>query len=1231
MTRSHITSLRGRSRPSVSNWTDCLLRSAGREPLSVLRGEAGIGKTALLEYLVESAADLPSSGRPGSSRRWSWRTPACISCARRCSTGSSGCRRPSATRSRSSFGLQRGAAPDRFLVGLAALSLLSEAAEERPLLCVVDDAQWLDQASALTLAFVARRLLAEPVGLVFAAREPGERASAGCRELEVDGLRDGDAQALLSSAVRVALDARVRDRIIAETRGNPLALLELPRGLTPDAAGRRIRDARRPGRLADGSSRASSGGSTRSARRRAAPAARRGGRAGRRSRCSCGAHARGSGSRSAAVDATDGLLAIDERVTVPASAGALGRLPVGRRAGAPGGASGAGRGDDRESIPTVAPGTWRRPRRARRGGRARAGALGGPGAGAWRPCGRGGVPAARGRADRRSRAAGRASARRRPGQPAAGRVRRGSGFWRPRRPARSTSSGAPAWICCRLRSRSPQNRGSDAPLLLLERGASLESLDAAPLARHVPRRVGGSAVRRQARDARAAACSTSPAPSRPRPRRTVLRVRATCCWTGSRWSSPRAPRRGARRCERAVARVRGRRGLGGGDAPLGLAGVARGAPDLGLRRCLAIATRAARARPRRAGRSRSWPLADNACGQAAAFGGDFATAALPIAEVDAVKEATGTRIGPYAAIALAGLRGQEAEASELIDARRSRTPPRGGQGTAVQYAHWANAVLMNGLGRYEEALAAAAEASEDTPELFIASWALSELIEAATRTRNAELARGCPRAARRAHARRATPIGRSGIHARSRALLSDGDAAEACTASPSIAWRAPRSVPSSPAPISCTASGCAERDRRVDAREQLRAAHELFVVDGHGGVRRARRAGAAGDRRDGAQAHGRDPRRADRSGGADRSARRAMGCRTRRSARGCSSARARSSGTCARSSPSSRSTPAESSRLRCPAPGLSWWKPEARDQAGVSRARRPGKTSTVSWRHTATRKEILMSPSTGPLPTPEGPGSVSGAPNLPAGFTDTFTSRYVDTGDAAPARGRSEARAAAAAGPRLARDLVRLAPADAGAGPGLRGHRGRPARHRAVRQARGRVRHRHPRRRPGRADGRARPRAVRGGRPRHRIRDQLRAGRRPPGPGRPRGPRRDPRPARRVLRSPPVFVPAPLNDRLWHIPFNRVEKLPEQLIAGTRGRLLRLRVRHPGRQAARRGGRLLRRAPAPTPTSCPAASGSTGRSTPPSRRTSSARAGRCRCPSWRSAERRATASTSGRR
>src|SRR5262249_49999506 len=133
---------------------------------------------------------------------------------------------------RTAFGVAAGPPPDRFFVGLAVLSLLSEVAGERPLVCVIDDAQWLDQASAQALGFAARRLAADPVALVFAARDPGAQL-ADLPELEVTGLGDSDARALLASALAGPLDPRVRDLIVAETRGNPLALLELPRGLTP--------------------------------------------------------------------------------------------------------------------------------------------------------------------------------------------------------------------------------------------------------------------------------------------------------------------------------------------------------------------------------------------------------------------------------------------------------------------------------------------------------------------------------------------------------------------------------------------------------------------------------------------------------------------------------------------------------------------------------------------------------------------------------------------------------------------------------------------------------------------------------------------------------------------------------------------------------------------------------------------------------------------------------------
>ena len=207
---------------------------ASESQVLVVRGDPGVGKTALLEYLagqasgsgcqvaravgVQSEIELAFAGlhqlcAPMLSR--AKRLPV-----------------PQRDALRTAFGLAAGPPPDRFLVGLAALGLLSETAGNRPLICLVDDEQWLDRASAQALGFAARRLGADPVGLVFAVREPGDEL-AGLPELEVTGLPDQDARALLDSALPGPLDEQVRDLIVAETRGNPLALLELPRGLGP--------------------------------------------------------------------------------------------------------------------------------------------------------------------------------------------------------------------------------------------------------------------------------------------------------------------------------------------------------------------------------------------------------------------------------------------------------------------------------------------------------------------------------------------------------------------------------------------------------------------------------------------------------------------------------------------------------------------------------------------------------------------------------------------------------------------------------------------------------------------------------------------------------------------------------------------------------------------------------------------------------------------------------------
>ena len=205
----------------------------GESAVLVMRGEAGIGKTALLRYCARQASSCRVAQIAGVKSELEMPFAALHQLCAPMLAYLPALPEPQQQALRVAFGLSTGNPPDLFMVGLAALGLLAEAAAKRPLACLVDDAQWLDEPSRRVLAFVGRRLLAEAILLLLAVREAGdERLFPALPTLPLGGLTDEDAQALLVAAVPGHLDDQVRDRIVAETGGNPLALLELARGLS---------------------------------------------------------------------------------------------------------------------------------------------------------------------------------------------------------------------------------------------------------------------------------------------------------------------------------------------------------------------------------------------------------------------------------------------------------------------------------------------------------------------------------------------------------------------------------------------------------------------------------------------------------------------------------------------------------------------------------------------------------------------------------------------------------------------------------------------------------------------------------------------------------------------------------------------------------------------------------------------------------------------------------------
>ena len=799
---------------------------AGQSQALVVSGEAGVGKTALLDYLAANASGCHLVRIAGVQSEMELPFAALHQLCAPMLDGLQLLPAPQRDAVRTAFGMSSGPVPDRFLVGLGVLSLLSDITEEQPLVCLLDDEQWLDRASAQVLGFVARRLVAESVGMVFAVRIPSSEL-AGLAELRIVGLQEADAQALLDSVLTGPLDTRVRDQILAETRGNPLALLELPRGLIPQQLA---------GRFRLPSAMRLSGGIEENFRRRVDVLPDQT----RRLLLIAAAHPVGD---PAVVWGAAARLGIGAEATAPATAAGLiefgmrvrFRHPLVRSA-----VYGSASPQERQQVHRALADVTDPEQDPDRHAWHRAHAAAGPDedvaaeleSGADRAQARGGVAAAAAfleratmltpdPARRTERALGAASAK----------VKAGA-FGAASELLSIAEAGPPddfqqARIdLVKAELSFVTNWGSDAPSLLLKAASRLEPIDvdlsratylqALAAGMFAGQMALGGGVLEVARAAVAA-----PAPPQP-PRAPDFFLDGLAAHFDGGYPA------GLPMLRRALDVF----GIGMSvDEELRwhwLAGVV--ARLLWDDRRWEMHTEGHVGLARGVGALSELPLALNARAIVMLFAGDLTTAASLIQELQAATEATGSNLAPYGALGLAAFCGAQAEAATLIDVMISDATRRG-EGTAITFAEWASAVLNNGVGDYETAMRAAQRASEHAGEQVAATWAAVELIEAAARNGNRELAVGtCRRLAEMTSA--SGTDWALGIEARSRALLNDGDTAERLHCE-SIERLGRTRIRADLARAHLLYGEWLRGERRrVDAREQLRLALNMLEAMG---------------------------------------------------------------------------------------------------------------------------------------------------------------------------------------------------------------------------------------------------------------------------------------------------------------------------------------------------------------------------------------------------------------
>jgi DNA-binding CsgD family transcriptional regulator len=761
---------------------------AGASRVLVLRGEAGVGKSALLGYL--SGRIGSEAGRAGAGGRGGgWGVASAVGVESEMELAYSGLHQlcaplldhlgelpvPQRDALATVFGLSAGPAPDRFLVGLATLTLVAQAAEQQPLACIIDDAQWLDQASAQIIGFVARRLLAERVAVVCAARTGiGDGVLAGLPALEIRGLSDGDARPLLLGSVHGPIDAAVTEQIIAESHGNPLALLELPRTWqAADLAGGFGLPAGQPvagkiersyvQRLGLLPSDTQLLVLTAAAEPLGDPALLR--RA---------ADALGIDMAAAAPAVDAGLFQVGRRVEFAhplvrsaayRAAAAADRQRVHRALA-----------DATDALTDPDRRAWHRARATsgpdeevaaeleRSAGRAQARAgLAAAAAFLTRSTELTPVPAAR---TRRALAAAFANVQ--------------AGAFEGARTLLTIARDGPVDELQRAQIDLVQaqlafasSRGNEATLLLLAaaqrlqplnlqltRQTYLDAFSAAQFAARLDEGVGTAEVARAARAA----------PRRPgeEPTPGDLLLDAFVALTDDYATAVPLGRDALTRLRRDPGSARDNlRWLWQGCVLALELWDDESAYDLSGHH-LQLA--------RETGALSELPLALGSRTPVLVFCGELAAAASLVEESRSVHEAAAIAEAPYGALILTAWRGQAREGRELIEVTIDEASARG-EGVGVAICEYSHAVLCNGLGRYDEALAAARAACADPREMVAHNWGMTELIESAAREGRTDLAaEALQRLTTKAQACRTDWA--LGIEARSRALLSTGDIAE---------------------------------------------------------------------------------------------------------------------------------------------------------------------------------------------------------------------------------------------------------------------------------------------------------------------------------------------------------------------------------------------------------------------------------------------------------------------